>query len=177
MTGSGNWGWGRLLGVHDPVTPFNAYNPAMASAPCPVCGRFANRPVTADAAVVHAGRVLLVQRKHDPFRGAYALPGGFVDPNESPEECALRELREECGLTGTIEHLVGVYAAADRDPQRHTITFVYRIRPDQRPTATPGDDAAAVIWAPLEALPPLAFDHAAILADVRAGVRLVSISG
>ena len=145
--------------------------------PCPSCGRFPNRPLTADAAVVHAGHVLLIRRKHPPFAGAYALPGGFVDPWESPEDCALRELREECGIVGTIEHLVGVYAAADRDPVRHTVTFVYRVRLADGPPPRAGDDAEAVVWAPLDALPPLAFDHAAILADVRAGVRLLPTTG
>jgi 8-oxo-dGTP diphosphatase len=149
----------------------------MPAEPCPCCGRYPNRPVTADAVVLREGRVLLVRRRHDPFAGAYALPGGFVDLDESPADCALRELREECGLEGTIEHLVGVYADGARDPTRHTVTFAYQVRPTTDGPARAGDDADAVVWAPLDDLPPLAFDHAAILADVRAGARLVRLTG
>lgn len=149
----------------------------MAAEPCPCCGRYPNRPVTADAVVVREGRVLLVRRRRDPFAGAFALPGGFVDLSESPAECALRELREECGLEAAIDHLVGVYADAARDPTRRTVTFVYRVRLIADQPARAGDDADAVVWAPLDDLPPLAFDHAAILADVRAGARLVRLTG
>jgi 8-oxo-dGTP diphosphatase len=177
--GSHDRGWGRLLGVCDPNAfswVISALLPRRARLtilfmdpePCPVCGRFPNRPVTADAVVIRDGRVLLIRRKHDPDAGRYALPGGFVDQQERPEECAVRELREECGIAGAVEGLVGVYAAPNRDPQRHSITFVYRVRPFDGAEPQAGDDADGVVWAPLDDLPPLAFDHAAILADVRA---------
>lgn len=143
----------------------------MTVEPCPVCGRFPNRPVTADAAVVRDGRILLVRRKFDPFAGRYALPGGFVDQNETPEDCAVRELREECGLDGEVDGLVGVYSGIDRDRHRHTVSFVYSVRATSSSDGEPGDDAAALLWAPLDRLPPLAFDHAAIVADLRAGIR------
>ncbi|MCS6801340.1 MAG: NUDIX hydrolase [Chloroflexota bacterium] len=149
----------------------------MPTDPCPCCGRPPCRPVTADAVVIRDGRVLLIQRRNEPFAGAYALPGGFVDPDETPAACALRELREECGLEGTIEALIGVYAEATRDPARHTVTVAYRVRTAEDAAARAGDDAASILWAPLDNLPPLAFDHAAILADVRAGARLVRLSG
>lgn len=116
-------------------------------------------------------RVLLIKRKHDPFGGRWALPGGFVDENERLVDAALRELREETGLTAvSLEQL---YTAGDpgRDPRGWTVTVAYlaRVEPDQlRPVAA--DDAAEVAWFPLDDLPPLAFDHAMILARARARI-------
>ena len=127
------------------------------------------RPMlTADCVVVNAcGEVLLVRRGNDPYRGCWALPGGFMEMDESIEQCAVRELREETGLEATVDalRLVGVYSAPGRDPRGRTVTAAYAFRlPDgQQPVA--GDDAAEVRWWPLEALPPLAFDHAQIISD------------
>lgn len=116
-------------------------------------------------------RVLLIQRKHDPFAGKWALPGGFVDEGERLADAARRELQEETGLR--IEDLEQLYAAGDpgRDPRGWTVSVVFLARVDAdelKPLA--GDDAAAADWFPLDELPPLAFDHAMILG--RAKVRL-----
>jgi 8-oxo-dGTP diphosphatase len=116
-------------------------------------------------------RVLLIQRKHDPFAGKWALPGGFVDENERLVDAALRELHEETGLR--VEDLEQLYAAGDpgRDPRGWTVSvaFLARVDADEvKPVA--GDDAAAADWFPLDALPELAFDHAIIVQ--RAKTRL-----
>jgi len=107
------------------------------------------------------GRVLLVERRNEP-RG-WALPGGFVDYGESTEAAARREVLEETGVQVLLTDLLGVYSAPDRDPRHHTLTVVYVGR--SRDAVRPGDDAAGVGEFTLDALPPLAFDHARILRD------------
>lgn len=131
--------------------------------------RYENPALTTDAVWVHRGRVLLVRRGRPPFRGMWALPGGFVEPHETVEETVVRELREETGLTGRPGKLVGVYSGPERDPRKPTTTvaFLIRGRPG-RPRS--GDDAADAAWVPLSEARPLAFDHAEILRDA---VRLL----
>ncbi|HJZ55824.1 MAG TPA: NUDIX hydrolase [Gemmataceae bacterium] len=116
-------------------------------------------------------RVLLIRRKHEPFAGSWALPGGFVDDGERLADAARRELREETGLaTGDLEQL---YTAGDpgRDPRGWTVSVVYlaRVRAEEL-TPVAADDADAVGWFPLDELPALAFDHAMILARARARI-------
>jgi 8-oxo-dGTP diphosphatase len=132
---------------------------------------FARPALTVDLALVTGEmrpRVLLIQRNKDPFAGSWALPGGFVDENETLIGAARRELLEETGLeVGELEQL---YTAGDpgRDPRGWTVSVVYLVRvnaAELKPLAA--DDAAAVEWFPLEKLPPLAFDHAMLLARVR----------
>ena len=113
-------------------------------------------------------RVLLIRRKHDPFAGTWALPGGFVEEGETLAEGCAREVKEETGLAaGDWEQL---YTAGDpgRDPRGWTVSVVFLGRVDAaalRPTA--GDDASEVGWFPLDELPELAFDHAMILHRAR----------
>jgi 8-oxo-dGTP diphosphatase len=113
-------------------------------------------------------RVLLIRRKHDPFAGMWALPGGFVEMEESLEAAARRELKEETGVEA--ERLEQLYTFGDpgRDPRGRVISVVYLAIVDAAklmPRAA--DDAAEVGWHPLSQPPPLAFDHAEILACAR----------
>jgi len=113
-------------------------------------------------------RVLLIRRKHDPFAGKWAFPGGFVDEGERPADAARRELHEETGLRA--EDLEQLYTAGDpgRDPRGWTVSVVYLARVDAdaaEPVAA--DDAAAADWFPLDQPPELAFDHAMILERAR----------
>ncbi len=109
-------------------------------------------------------RVLLVQRGRDPFAGQWALPGGFVDYGEDPDLAVARELREETGLDGLALRQFHTFGAPDRDPRGHTVSVVYVVELDgEAPPVVGGDDAAAADWFPLDALPPLAFDHGRIL--------------
>jgi len=113
-------------------------------------------------------RVLLIRRKADPFRGKWALPGGFVDENERLLDAARRELQEETGVTDSDLEQLHTFGDPGRDPRGWTVSvaFVALVSPEQlKPVA--GDDAAEVGWFPLGDLPPLAFDHADILARVR----------
>ena len=127
------------------------------------------RPMlTADCAVVNGrGELLLVRRGGEPFKGCWALPGGFMEMDETIERCAVRELEEETGIRVTEEalRLIGIYSAPGRDPRGRTVTAAYAISVGDC-TATAGDDAAEVRWWPLTELPPLAFDHAQIIADM-----------
>ncbi len=113
-------------------------------------------------------RVLLIRRKHDPFAGTWAIPGGYVEMDESLEAAARRELREETSVAA--DHLEQLYTFGDpgRDPRGRTISVVYlaQVDPAQlQPHAA--DDAAEVGWHFLDQPPPLAFDHAQILAGAR----------
>jgi 8-oxo-dGTP diphosphatase len=127
--------------------------------------------VTVDIILVTRGprpKVLLIRRKHHPFAGNWALPGGFVDMHETLEAAAHRELREETGLE--VKKLEQLYTFGDpgRDPRGRTIAVAYLAVVD-RTTLKPfaADDAAEVGWFNLRKPPPLAFDHREILAHAR----------
>lgn len=109
-------------------------------------------------------RVLLIRRKNEPFRGQYALPGGFIEVGETAEDSARRELKEETGIEAGNLRLLGVYSDPKRDPRHHTITIAYLVRADgQAPVA--GDDAATAEFVAHPEKQKLAFDHNLILRD------------
>ncbi|MFI1586136.1 NUDIX domain-containing protein [Embleya sp. NPDC020630] len=110
--------------------------------------------------------VLLIERGWDPHKGSWALPGGYVDAGETFRVAAARELAEEACLWVDAEELreVGVFDRPDRDPRGRFVTVAYAITVPAGTTAQAGDDAVAAVWWPLAALPPLAFDHAEIVA-------------
>lgn len=111
-------------------------------------------------------RLLLVERGKEPYKGRYALPGGFVEYGETVETAVVRELVEETGIKGKIVRLFGVYSDPDRDPRGHTVSVVYELRADGGELQA-GDDAAKASFFPLDGLPPLAFDHDRIVTDFR----------
>ena len=129
------------------------------------------RPMlTADCMVTNPrGEVLLVRRGNEPFRGCWALPGGFMEMDETIEHCAVRELEEETGLVFSEQdiRLIGVYSAPGRDPRGRTVTAAFRVEFGEGKVehVQAGDDAAEVRWWSLDKLPPLAFDHAQIVSD------------
>ncbi len=107
------------------------------------------------------GDIVLIERRHPP--AGWALPGGFVDIGETVEHAARREAFEETGLVVTLVDLLGVYSDPGRDARGHTVSVVYVGRAHGVPEG--GDDArTARAWKP-ESPPPLAFDHARIVAD------------
>lgn len=117
-----------------------------------------------------AGRlwVLLVQRRKAPFAGQWAIPGGFVEPNETLAQAARRELREETGIEPEHLEQLHTFGTPGRDPRGWTISVAHLalLREEQATAWQPqaGSDAAAVGWFDLEHPPDLAFDHAEILA-------------
>ena len=110
--------------------------------------------------------LLLIRRRDDPFAGTWALPGGFVERGETLEESARRELAEETGVTGVTLRQLAAYGEPGRDPRGWTVSVVFWgwLR-EERTSPRAGDDADAVRWWPVDALPPLACDHAKIIAD------------
>ena len=124
--------------------------------------------VTADCAVItreEEPKALLIQRGNEPFKGCWAFPGGFMDMDETTEQCAIRELQEETGLKVSGLRQIGAYSKVDRDPRGRTVTVAYLAVVD-RPLPVKGqDDAARAEWWPLSALPRLAFDHDEIMRD------------
>jgi 8-oxo-dGTP diphosphatase len=129
-------------------------------------GAFPHPRLTVDAVAVRGDRVLLVRRGKEPFKGAWALPGGFVDRGELVEDAVLRELAEETGASGTILGLVGAYSRPDRDPRGHTVSLVYAIAVEGEEVEA-SDDAAEAAWHDMASPPQLAFDHDEILSDYR----------
>jgi 8-oxo-dGTP diphosphatase len=111
------------------------------------------------------GRVLLIRRKNEPFKGAYALPGGFVDIGETVEAACRREVREEAGLELGELRLLGVYSDPGRDPRGHTVSIAYLALLPGAPKPLAGSDAAAAEWVDNWRDRDLAFDHARIIAD------------
>ncbi len=118
-----------------------------------------------------ATQVLLIRRGHNPFRGWWALPGGYVDPDERPLAAALRELREETGIRLATADPVGVYDTPGRDPRGPLVSHAFTALAGRTPKATAGDDAAAARWRPLATVLAegrLAFDHEQIIRDAAA---------
>ncbi len=122
--------------------------------------------VTVDGLVLLEGKLVAVIRRNPPFQGVPALPGGFVELGEPVEAAVVREVREETGLETRIVRLVGVYSDPRRDPRGHTVTVAYaleRIGGELRAAS----DAKGIALLEPDALPPMAFDHAQIVADWR----------
>jgi len=110
--------------------------------------------------------ILLIKRGNEPFKGQYALPGGFLDEKETIEEAAIREAREETGLTVSPQAILGVYSTPSRDPRGHVVSVVFIMHVDAG-IVQGGDDAEDAQWHSLAALNlnELAFDHNKIVSD------------
>lgn len=113
----------------------------------------------------HDLKVLLIRRKHPPFAGYWAIPGGFVQMDESLEAGALRELEEETGVCDVYIEQLYTFGQPNRDPRTRVITVAYfaLVPAGALPALQAGDDAADAQWWSMYDLPPLAFDHAEIL--------------
>lgn len=130
-----------------------------------------NCALTTDCIVFsNDGSVVLIRRKNPPFQGLYALPGGFVDEDETVEEACVREAKEETNLDLKNLRLVGVYSAPGRDPRGRTVSAAYLATADLSQLRA-GDDAAEVEIVRHWQEEKLAFDHAQILRDAWAPFR------
>jgi len=133
---------------------------------CPECGRFANRGNSIDAVIVRDGKILLVKRGREPYKGFWATPGGYIDWDESAEETVKREVKEETDLDVTSVKLFNAYTDPARHPkQTMALAYIVQVKDDE-PKA--GDDADAVEWFDLDKLPEsMAFDHRKLIADAK----------
>ena len=117
-------------------------------------------------------KVLLIQRALEPFKGRWALPGGFVRVDETLDKAARRELAEEAGLKDVFLEQLYTFGAVDRDPRERVVSVAYyalvKLAAHETKAATDATDAR---WFPLSQVPKLAFDHAAILATGMARLK------
>ena len=115
-------------------------------------------------------KVLLVRRGKDPYKGKWALPGGFLRNNETAREGAMRELHEETGLKASVLGELGVFSNVDRDPRERVITIAWYalVKPAD---VIGGDDADEAAWFPVNKLPQLAFDHNIIFGEAMMRLR------
>ncbi len=120
--------------------------------------------LTVDGVLIQDQSVLLIQRKHPPYQGSWALPGGFVECGEKTEDAMIREMKEETGFKVQIRGLLGVYSDPHRDPRGHTVTIVYLVELTGGELKA-GDDAKSAKFFKGDELPALAFDHAMIVKD------------
>jgi 8-oxo-dGTP diphosphatase len=121
------------------------------------------RPFACDAVLIENGRILLIKRAAEPFKGMWAVPGGRIEDDETAEECLVREMQEETGLRVMPVKMTGLYSDPRRDP-RLVIAAAYLVRRvGGREKA--GDDAGETKWFALNDLPELCADHGKIVAD------------
>ena len=116
--------------------------------------------------------ILLIERGNEPFKGMWALPGGFMKPDETIEQCAVRELKEETDVSVKQEDIrqFNVYSQLDRDP-RYRVMSVSFYALVVKQTVKGGDDANGAAWFPVKQLPDLAFDHDIIINDAMSQLK------
>ncbi|WP_050048573.1 NUDIX domain-containing protein [Halanaeroarchaeum sulfurireducens] len=121
------------------------------------------RALATDAVILVEGEVVLLERDHPPHEGAWVLPGGLVERDETAQEACEREVREEVGMNVAAETFVGLFDDPDRD-ERGNVSAAYRCRPIGDATPTPREEAAQVDLFDPDELPRLGFDHEQIVA-------------
>lgn len=134
--------------------------------------QYRNPIPTVDTIIQKDSHILMIKRKNDPFKGYFALPGGFVNEGEKVEEAAKREVMEETALDVELVDILGVYSDPNRDPRGHIMStvFVGRILNNKEKVELwAQDDAAEVVWMSLEEIDntSLAFDHHKIILDYK----------
>jgi len=125
-----------------------------------------NCALTVDCVVFENDNVVLIKRKNPPFEGDYALPGGFVNTDETVEDACIRETREETGLKVQRLRLIGVYSDPDRDPRGRAVSVAFLAEADTGELRA-GDDAASAHLVKNWEEEDLAFDHRRIIEDGR----------
>jgi 8-oxo-dGTP diphosphatase len=131
--------------------------------------KYPRAALTVDAIIVAKEKersfVLLIERGAEPFKNRWALPGGFVNLDETLETACKRELYEETGLELKKMHQFKAFDEIDRDPRHRTISVVFWAEMNERKHVKGSDDAAFAKWFAVNELPGLAFDHGKILSE------------
>ena len=122
--------------------------------------------LTVDAIIPYQGKIIVIRRRNEPFKGYYALPGGIVEYGETVEEAVLREVKEETGLDVKIYKLVGVYSDPKRDPRGHFVSICFITLPVGGELKA-GSDAKDIALFSLDNIPKLAFDHNKMIEDAK----------
>lgn len=124
--------------------------------------------ITVDAIIPKLSSILLIKRKKEPYKDTLALPGGFIEYNETAEQAIIREVFEETSLKIQVVDILGVYSDPQRDPRGHvmTIVFISKIHGGKE---LQGDDAKEIDWVKLKDVDKikLAFDHSLIIKDYK----------
>lgn len=107
--------------------------------------------------------ILLIQRKNPPFAQFWALPGGFMEIDETLEQAAVRELGEETGVSVPKLRQIHTFSAVDRDPRGRVVSVCFLAELEEKVPPQAGDDAQQAHWFPLDQLPEMAFDHLSII--------------
>ncbi|OYT33688.1 DNA mismatch repair protein MutT [Archaeoglobales archaeon ex4484_92] len=126
--------------------------------------------LTVDAVIPYKGKLVLIRRRNEPYKGFYALPGGIVEYGERVEEALSREVKEETGLEVVADKIVGVYSDPKRDPRGHFVSICYIAKPTGGELRA-GSDAKDVALFDLNSLPKLAFDHEKMIKDAEEIIR------
>ncbi|MEM5829636.1 MAG: NUDIX hydrolase [Candidatus Aenigmatarchaeota archaeon] len=121
---------------------------------------------TVDIIIEKGSKIVLIKRKKEPFKDKWVLPGGHVEENETVEEAAIREAKEETSLDVKLKGILGVYSDPKRDPRYLTISTVFIVKPLSKKIKA-GSDAAKVEWIDVRKIDwnNLGFDHLKILKD------------
>lgn len=139
------------------------------------CYKYPHPAVSTDCIVYNKEdnkiKILLIKRKNEPFKDCWAFPGGFINIDESAEEAAVRELKEETGLEVSSVEQLKAYSNPDRDPRERVITIVF-IAESKVAEVKGGDDAKEAAWFDISNLPSLAFDHEQIFRDAIKRIRM-----
>ncbi len=131
------------------------------------------RPLAVDAIIIYSDKLVFIRRRNEPYKNMPALPGGFVEDDETTEQAVLREVEEETGLKAEILKLVGVYSSPHRDPRGPVVSICYLLKARGKYLAS--TDASEVILLKLTKIPRLAFDHNVMIGDAEKECNLDGI--
>lgn len=127
--------------------------------------------ITVDNVIFYAEEnevfVLLIQRKNDPYKSKWALPGGFLEEEETLETGAVRELKEETGIQVSSLKQIGIFADPGRDPRGRIISIAFAGKAASQENVKADDDAGDARWFNLKNIPPVAFDHLNIIESAK----------
>jgi ADP-ribose pyrophosphatase YjhB (NUDIX family) len=135
---------------------------------CPECGRYYNRHIVTDNLIIKDKEILLIRRANEPSKGYWALPGGYLNWDETIEEAAIREATEETGMQVKINKFFNVYSRPDRDGDVQNVALVYVLEVLDYTFHPQQEEVSDIRWFSLDSLPgKIAFDHKEIIEDYK----------